>query len=303
MTSPSAASFQLLEGGLADRVRALEVFANLRVQGFLQGANASTLKGFTADFLQHRQYHPGDNLKYLDWRVYAKSGRLCVREYEELTNSQLTVVLDVSGSMEAGGTGRFTKHDFAVRNAAVLLTLACQQQDQFSLAFFRDGRVSHLPFRSGRGHLARALAALLEPEASGGTDFLRGLAESTAHVRRRGLVAVLSDFMDDPDVICRQLASLRHRQRDVIALQVYDPREADLDFNAVTRFHDPETGEVLVVDPVLVRREYRRCFEAHIEALREGCRRHGFDHAALPVGDAYELPLAAYLRSRLHARR
>ncbi len=292
--------FALLDGQLADRIRELEFASRLRVQGVLQGGNPSTLKGFSSDFRQHRQYYPGDSLRHLDWRVLGKSGRLVVREYEELTNAQVTVVLDISGSMGTGahGPAGFTKHAFAVRNAAILLYLANLQHDQFSLALFRSDCVVHLPFRSGRNHLVRAFAALLEPDASGPTDFVRGLAGCTAHVRRRGLTVVLSDFMDDPAVVVRQLASLRFRGSDVLALQVFDPGEADLDFNSITRFHDPETGAVLVVDPIGVRREYRQAFLAHQGALRDACRRQGFDHTVLPVGEAYEEPVFAYLRWR-----
>ena len=290
----------LLSGSLADRIRELELFARVRVQGLLQGSNRSTLKGFSSDFRQHRQYYPGDSLKHLDWRVLGKSGKLVLREYEELTNAQIMVVVDISGSMATGGTGSstLTKHEFAVRNAAILLYLASLQHDQFSLALFRTDRIMHLPFRSGRNHLRRAFSALLEPTAAGGTDFVSGLDNSTAHVRRRGLTVVLSDFMEDPAIIVRQLAALRYRGSDVLALQVFDPAEADLDFSSVTRFHDPETEAVLVVEPILVRREYQQAFQAHQDALRDACRSRGFDHAALPVGDAYESPVFAVLRWR-----
>ena len=292
--------FALFSGDLADRIRELELFSRQRVQGLRHGNNPSTLKGFSSDFRQHRQYYPGDSLKYLDWRVLGESGKLFIREFDELTNAQITVVLDISGSMAPGGsnTKALTKHDFAVRNAAILLYLACLQRDQFSLALFRTDRVVHLPFHSGRNHLLRAFAALLEPTAAGETDFVRGLANSTAHVRRRGLTVVISDFMDDPALIVRQLAALRFRGSDVLALQVFDPAEADLDFSSVTRFHDPETGAVLVVEPILVRREYQQAFQAHQDALRDACRLHRFDHVALPVGDAYERPMFTYLRWR-----
>lgn len=303
MTAAAGADWQLLDAATAERVRELELFARQRVEGMLQGSNASILKGSTTDFLQHRQYLAGDSLRHLDWRVYARTGRLVIREYEEQTNSQLTVVVDVSGSMRTGGSGRLTKHEFTIRNAAILLTLACLQRDQFSLALFRTGRIVQLPFRGGRGHLRRVLAALVAGRPEGGTDFVQGLAESTAHVVRRGLVVVLSDFMDDPERICRQLAVIRARQGDLVAVQVRDPYEDDLDFNSVTRFHDPETDEVLVVDPVLVRNEYCRAIAEHGAALRDGCSRHGFDHTLVAVGDDYAAPLEAYLRARLASTR
>lgn len=300
MTS-TADHWHPIDPATAERVAELELFARSRVQGAMQGGRASTQKGHSADFLQHRPYVQGDSLRHLDWRVYARTGRLAIREYEEQTNTPVTVILDVSGSMRTGGTGRFTKHDFAIRTAAILLALACLQRDQFSLALFNTGRVVHLPFRGGRGHLRRAFQTLVEGRPDGGTDFVQGLPEAAAHASRGGLVAVISDFMDAPETICRQLAAIRSRLGDVIALQVHEPREADLDFNSVIRFHDPEGGGVLVVDPVLVRHEYRRVFAEHCDAIRDGCRRHGFDHFLLAVGDDYAAPIEACLRARLAA--
>ncbi|OPZ28117.1 MAG: VWA domain containing CoxE-like protein [Lentisphaerae bacterium ADurb.BinA184] len=288
----------LLSGELADRVRRLELFSRFRVEGLLSGTGKSPFKGFTADFLQHRQYFPGDPLKHLDWRVYGKSERLFIREYEELTNTRLTVVLDVSGSMSHTGAS-WSKHEFAIRAAAIVTYLAMAQRDSFSLALFREGRAGHVPFGGGRQHLRRVFAALLDTPPRDGTDFSRGLAEATSTVRHRGLTMVFSDFMDDPEAVVRRLAQLRYRGHDVIAAQVHDPSEQELDFNSVTRFHDPEGPTVLVVDPQLIQRQYRLAFETHLAALKGACHRHGFEFIALPVGDAFEVPVFTYLQRRL----
>ena len=291
-------SFSLLEGSLADRIRQLEIFSRFRVEGILHGLDKSPFKGVTSDFLQHRQYFPGDNLKYLDWRVYGKSERLVIREYEELTNVRVSVILDISGSMNYRGSS-MTKHEFAIRSIAILLYLAMIHQDSFSVTTFRTGCVDRVPFGGGKIHLLRAFHHLLSTAPAEGTDFVRGLGGATAGSRRRGLTIVLSDFMDDPEIIMKVLARVRYQGSDVISMQVYDPSERELDFNSITRFHDPEGPEVLVVDPQLIQRQYRVAFDEHIVNLRTACQRHGFEHVALPVCDQYDVPVLEYIRHRM----
>lgn len=295
--TPSDA-FSLLDGSLADRIRRLEIFSRFRVEGMLHGSDKSPFKGVTSDFLQHRQYFPGDNLKYLDWRVYGKSERLFIREYEELTNVRVSVVLDISGSMDYRASS-MTKHEFAIRSTAILLYLAMIHQDSFSLTTFRTDRTGHVPFGSGKVHLLRAFHTLLNTSPAEGTDFVRGLGGATAGIRRRGLTVVFSDFMDDPETIVKVLARLRYQRSDVIAMQVYDPSERELDFNTITRFHDPEGPEVVVVDPQLIQRQYRAAFDEHMVNLKAACRRHGFEHVALPVCDDYDVPVLEYIRHRM----
>ncbi len=284
---------------MADRIRRLELFSRLRVEGMLAGSGKSPLKGFAADFLQHRQYFPGDSLKYLDWRVFGKSERLFIREYEELTNTRVSIILDVSGSMSYGGAS-WTKHAFAVRVAAIFFYLAMLQRDSFSLSLFRERRVGYVPFGGGRQHLQRVFKALVEAAPAEGTDFELGLSECASTARRKGLTVAISDFMDEPEVVVKRLAQLRYRGSDVIAVQIHDPTELDLDFNAVTRFHDPESGQVIVVDPQLIVRQYRIAFEAHLCELKDACHRHNFAFVALPVSEeAYEAPVFSYLRRRV----
>lgn len=290
-------AFSLVDGDLADRLRRLELFSRLRVEGTLHGPNKSPFRGFSTDFLQHRQYFPGDNLKYLDWRVYGRSERLVVRQYEEVTNAPIRIVLDSSGSMQHRGES-MSKWDFALRSAAVLLYVAFFHRDAFSLTTFRTDRRVALPMGSGKSHLLRCFRSLLEEGAEGGTDFDDGMGRALASTRRRGLTVVLSDFMDDPDAIAKRLSHLRFQKSDVIAMQIIDPSERDLDFNSITRFHDLEKAEVLAVDPQLIRKVYREAFAAHTLALKEACQRYGFQHVALEVEDSYEVPVLEYLRWR-----
>lgn len=294
----SAEAFSLLDGDLLDRIRRLELFSRFRVEGVLNGLNRSPFKGYSTDFVQHRQYHPGDHLRYLDWRLLAKTEKLFIRQFEEHTNARLSVILDVSGSMGFRGES-MSKHEYAVRTAAILFFLAMVHRDSFSFSSFRTSLVAQVPFGSGQGHLRRTLAALLENRPAEGTDFKNGLDTAMAHIRRRGLTVVLSDFMDHPDSFVKRLSHLRFRGGDVVAMQIFDPAEREFDFTTVTRFHDPEGPEVLVVDPTLIRQHYRQAFDAHIVAIKEACRQHGFEHVALPVGDDYLVPIQEFIHRRM----
>ena len=289
----------LVDASVLEQVRQLELFSRFRVEGFLHALSKSPLKGFSSDFLQHRQYYPGDNLKYLDWRAYGKSERLFTKEFEEETNLRLSVLLDVSNSMTHRGASALSKHAFAIRCAAVLFHLAVLQRDSFCFAAFNVARKAYVPFGTGQQHLRRTLRALLDTQAGGGTEFPQALQESTLSLRRRGLTIVLSDFMDDPERIVPSLARLHHRGSDVIAMQVFDPSERELDFANIVRFHDLEGSQIIVVDPTVLRKQYQREFDAHQLALKQACRRSGFDHIALAVCDDYQVPLMACLRGRM----
>lgn len=293
-----ATAFSLVDGDLADRLRRLELFSRFRVEGVLNGPNKSPYRGFSTDFLQHRQYYPGDNLKHLDWRVYGRSGRLMVRQYEEFTNARLRVILDASGSMQHQGDA-MRRWEFAVRAAAILLYVGFLHRDSLSLSTFFTHRRNHVPCAGGKGQLLRCYRQLLAEEASGETDFEEGLNAALAGSRHRGLTVVLSDFMAAPDAIAKRLARLRFQGSDVIAMQIVDPSETDLDFNTRVRFHDLEGPEVLVVDPQLMRRAYREAFAEHTLALKSACERYGFQHVQLMVQDQFDVPILEYLRWRM----
>jgi len=295
-TSP----FDLIDAGLMDRVRQLELFSRFRVESFLAGPNKSPFKGFTSDFLQHRQYFRGDSLRFLDWRVYGKSGKFFIRQFEEQTNARISVILDVSNSMAyKSPDAMLSKHDFAIRCAAMIFYLASLHKDSFSLTLFNTRMSRRTPFGGSRSHLHRMLRVLVECAPGGATDFPAALQEAASFIRRKGLTVVLSDFMDNPEHIVRVISRLRFEGSDVIAMQVYDPAEREIDFNSVTRFHDLESEDILVLDPLLFRREYQREFDEHQASMKDACRRHGFDHVVLPVCDEYDVPLLEYVRRRM----
>jgi len=287
----------LLTGDLVERIKQLELFSRLRVEGSRAGENRSPHVGFSTDFVQHRQYFPGDNLRDLDWRALARTDRLVVKQFEELTNAEMTVVLDVSGSMAFAGQG-MSKLEFAVRCAGILAYLMYVQGDSYALTLFGESAADHVARGSGRRHLRRVFEKLVAAAPRGETRFAECLRQVGARLTRKGLVLVLSDFMADPEPLAKALGRLRMRGNDVIAFQIFEPDEREMDFVDFTRFRDLEDGAVLAADPLLIQAEYRRQFDRHQLMLKEHCLAHAVDHVVLPVADEYDEVIGDYLRRR-----
>ena len=288
----------LLSGDIVERIKQLELFSRLRVEGTLAGENRSPFKGFSTDFLQHREYHYGDNLKYLDWRVFGKSDRLYIKEYEDLTNAQMNLIVDISASMDFQGEG-YTKQEFAVRCAGLLTYLMHLQRDDFGLFFFNDNVVEHVRPAASKRHLSRIFERLVSIAPAGRTDFTKCLFHAESRVSRKGIVAVLSDFMDEPRKIARGLGRFRMKGHDVVAFQIFDELEQELDYIDFTRFRDLETAEVTAIDPLLIRDEYRRQFDLHQREMKTECLKHGVDHVLLPVSDDFDKVMGDYLQRRM----
>jgi uncharacterized protein (DUF58 family) len=288
----------MLSGDVIDRLRRLELFSRYRVVGNRTGDNRSPLRGFSSDFLQHRQYFPGDSLKYLDWRVLAKSDKLVVRQFEELTNAPLYLILDASGSMAYKGRS-YSKLEYAVRCAALLTYLMHLQQDTFGLWLFREAVATRLPPGGSRRHLTRLFELLVTVEAKGETDYPAVFRQVEAQATRKGIVVVLSDFMTPPEEVAKLMGRLRLRGHDVLVFQIVDPTERELDYVDFTRFRDLEDGEVIGADPLTIGEEYTRQFVLHEHRLKEACFAHGLDFVTLPVSDDFETPMGDYLRHRM----
>jgi uncharacterized protein (DUF58 family) len=297
MPDTSAGPTDLIAPDLAARVRQLMLFSRFRVEGRFTGDNKSTRKGFSSDFLQHRQYFPGDNLKYLDWRVFARTGRWIIREYEETTNLDLYLVVDKSASMGRCG-GDLTKDEYATRVAALLAYLMLTQKDSFGLSLFAAQLRTHVDPGTGRRHLRRVFEVLLGETPAGVTDWEAALRQVGTRFRRRGLVIVISDFMGEPAAIGRALAGFRSARCDVIAFHVVDPFEEELRANHLTRYVDVEDGSALTVDPLLLRRAYADEFRRHLEELRRELSARGVAHALIRAGADYEKALGDYLQKR-----
>lgn len=291
----------LLTPHAAALVKELEFFARTRVEGFLKSNNRSKRKGQSTEFMQHRQYLPGDDLRRLDWRVFARSDRLVTREYEEYTNLDVVIGLDASGSM-GYGTLELNKIEFCRRCAAMLCYLLLGQGDAFGLTILRDRVARYLRPQSSRKHLVEVLRQLVEAQPTGLTDFAGGVEQLLNQVRRRSVFVFFSDCYQDPDPLTKALGMLAVRGHDVVLYQVYDPAEAELPFAGFTLFRDLEGEGLDAVDPLEIRRAYRDVFAEHTLRIKEGTSRFGTEFHSIPVSGAWDEVLAGLLRERLRLR-
>ena len=283
------------------RISNLQVLARLVVEGFCAGLHRSPHKGFSVEFRQHRQYVQGDDLRRLDWKVFGKSDRFFVREYEEETNLRATLLVDVSGSMAYGGGagGALSKHGYAVRAAACLAYLMLGQQDSVGLVTFDTAVRSYIPPRARPGHLQAIIDELSSRSTGGETALSTVFHQITPKLRRRALVILISDCFDDAAALLRALAHLRHAGNEVIVFQVWHRDELEFPFSGCTRFDCLErAGLRHVVDGAHLRAAYLANVARFRETLLHGCRRHRVDLVPLVTDQPYAEVLARYLAAR-----
>ena len=277
----------------------IEVVARWIVDGFLTGLHRSPRKGFSVEFAEHRPYQPGDDLRYLDWRILARADRWVVKQFEEETNLRATIVVDVSRSMAwSGAATRLTKLAYAEHLVAALSLLLLRQRDAVGLVRFDDRVRSALPPRSRRAQWQRILAALTDPAAGRGSDAPAGLAQAARLVRRRGLVVLVSDLLLDPDTVGRALRELRAVGHDVAVLHVMDPAERDLSLSGDAVFVDPETGLEVPATINDVRDVYRATVEAAIAEWRGRCAAAGASYATVLTDAPFGVPLRQAFAAR-----
>ena len=288
---------QLTPKGLA-RFNHFELVAHSVVEGFMTGLHKSPYKGFAIEFAEHRPYTPGDDIKHLDWKLYAKLDRYYIRQYEEDTSLRAYLLLDRSGSM-GYRSGRTAKIDFGRYICGVFTYLLQLQQDAIGLVTF-DSRVEHhLPPRSTRTHMKAIFDRLTATQCGRDTN-LGGVLHSLAdRLKRRALVVIVSDLFDDSQAIIRALNHFSHRRHEVVVFQVLDRREVTFPFVEQTRFESLEQVETILTDPLRVRREYQRQFNDHQTAIRKACHRLRIDFQQLLTDEPFERQMAAYLAGRL----
>ena len=288
----------LLDPEAMQRIARLDLLARQVVEGTLAGLHRSIFHGFSIEFLQHRPYVRGDDLKYLDWKVLGRTDRYYVREFEDETNLRATILLDGSGSM-GYRSGTVSKLDYAVRLAASLAYLLVEQQDSVGLVVFDESARVSLPARSGRRQLKAIFDELGRTTAGGETSLATVFHGLVPRIPRRGIVLVLTDAFDDVDALLNSLARLRSAHHEVIVFQILDRREVDFDFGQWTRFDSLESDdEKILADPAQVRRTYLERFEAFQRSLREGCHRHRVDVVPIVTDVRYDEALAAFLAER-----
>jgi uncharacterized protein (DUF58 family) len=295
----SAASLSYLDPETVSRLSRLDLIARLVVEGFITGLHRSPYHGFSVEFSEHRPYMPGDPLRDLDWKAYAKSDRLYIKQYEEETNLKAYILLDVSGSMDFQSGAALSKFRYATSLAAALSYLILRQRDAVGLMLFRNIIESYVPPRSVQSHLNVLLKTIEQTTPGSDTDMAPTFHDLAERIARRGLVIVLSDLLDDPQEVLRGLRHFRHRGHEVVVFHLLDPREIDLDFDKETRFFDLEDPEqMLTTQPWLVRREYGQMVEEMVETYRRGCAEARIDYALISTATPFDVALSRYLVQR-----
>jgi len=269
----------------------------MAVEGFYSGIHKSPYHGFNVEFAEYREYAPGDDLRYLDWRVLAKTDHVFIKQFEAETNLSCYILLDASGSMEYSTTGE-TRLDYGCGLAASLALLMLRQGDQAGLVVFDRAVRAFVPPRGNARHFSAIVQTLEGVRAGQDTNIAGVLHEIAERVRRRSLVIVISDFFDDVEQLLKGLQHFRHRHHEVVVLHVLDDSELEFPFDRVTLFEGMEKGEEVVVDPRIVGEGYRRRFRQYLEAFRRGCTEKNIDYERMQLSEPFDKALTAYLGRR-----
>ena len=291
------AGYKYLTPEAVMRLQNLGLIAATVVDGFMAGLHRSPYHGFSVEFSDHREYSPGDNLRYVDWQAYARTDRYYVKQFEEETNLRCHLLLDASSSMSYS-SGKTTKFEYGAYLAASLAYLMVRQRDSVSLVTF-DNRIRfRTPPGSTTSHLDRLLVQLEKTapsERTGIAGAFHGLAQN---ITKRGLIVIISDLLDDERAIFRALRHFRRRKHEVIIFHVLDPAEIDFPFRRLSEFRDLETGDRIRAEPSYVRAEYLKELNAFLSNLRRGCADGLIEYVLADTRRPFEMMLSAYLDKR-----
>jgi uncharacterized protein (DUF58 family) len=288
---------QFLEPEVVARLGSLELKARTVVEGFLSGLHRSPFKGFSVEFAEYRQYMPGDDLATIDWRVYARSDRHFVKKFEEETNLDCHLLVDVSASM-GYRSGAMSKFEYGACLAASLGYLMTRQRDAVGLMAFDDRIVSLLPPSSRPGHLRALLVSLDRLQLGRETNVAKPLHQLADSLTKRGLVVLISDLLDDVDAVVRGLKHFQYRGTDVVVFHVLDPDELRFPFSRASRFQDLETTDEVMAVPERVRPHYLKEIENLIGRYRRELGAARIDYTMLSTDQPLDLALLSYLSTR-----
>lgn len=289
---------RFLDPAVLASISSLDLIAKTVVDGFVSGLHRSPDFGFSQEFAEYRAYTQGDDLRHVDWNLFARTERCYLKRYEGETNSQLMILLDASNSMQYGSR-KPAKADYARYLAASLFYLAIRnQRDAAGIIVFDDEVRDYVRPSTRQGQLARLFAALEHAEPRARTDFFKPLAHFQALLHRRGIVIVISDFYEEPETIVQAIESLSFRGNDVVLFHILDPQEIHLELKGPAILVDLESDQKIEVIPEYVNSTYRTKLQAHIEQLRMRTRAAGLEYQLLPTDQPLDMVLREYLSLR-----
>ena len=288
---------ELVDPAFFSRLENIELRARSIVEGFLTGLHRSPYVGFSVEFASHREYVAGDDPRHVNWKIYARQGRLYVKEYSAETNLNLYLMLDVSRSMECANTG-ISKRHYAAALAAALAILALKQQDSVGLTLYADRVTGHLAPRAKARQLEEILKLIETATPSEVTETFSGLAESAQLASHRGLVVIVSDFFGEPLQLMKKLEQFRYRNHEVLLFQIWDRYERDLPLDGHISFHDLETRETLTTQAEAIRESYQKAVNTWRAEIEQGCRKLAIDRVELTTDEPLDGALLDYLVRR-----
>ncbi len=284
------------------RVSSLELQARLVVEGYLSGMHKSPYHGFSVEFAQHREYVPGDDIKHIDWKVYGRTGRFYLKQYEEETNLVCWLLLDVSESMRYG-SGPVSKYDYACMAAAGLAYLVLQQADSVGFITFDSDVRKYLKPSSQPSHLKEVVHVMNQGCGQAKSRMAGVFHDLAERINRRALVFVISDVFDEVDEVLMAFKHLRHRRHEVILWHVLDPAELTFPFREATLFRGLEEYPELLTDPRSLRKSYLEQIEKFLHDLQRGCREQNIDYVQMQTNTPLHVALSSYLAHRLTMRK
>lgn len=296
--APERSKTSFIDPGSLMRMKSLELRARAIVEGFMSGLHRSPYHGFSVEFTEYRQYSPGDDTRFLDWKLYARSDRFFIKCFEDETNLRCHLLVDLSRSMSYGTVG-YSKADYAKTAAATIAYFLSLQRDAVGLLTFDEKIVDLIPPRFRPGHIHHLMMSLERAPAGTATNIDKPLEQIAATVAKRGVVVLISDLLTPIASLKKNLSYLRTRGHEVILLRVLDPREIDFGFDKPAMFHDIESGRELYIDPEAARQNYLTGFNEHAGAVQTICNQLGIELHQISTDRPLELMLFDLLADRM----
>jgi uncharacterized protein (DUF58 family) len=298
MDSISSDYKKYLLPSVISKINSFELKARLIVEGFMVGLHKSPYHGFSVEFSEHRPYLQGDNIRDIDWKVFGKSEKYFIKQYEEETNLRSYILLDSSGSMNYKSEGNISKYEYASTLAAALCYLMVKQQDAAGLTLYSDKVLKNYPPRASRAYLSQILKGLSTTEASSKTRTAECLDSIAEKIKRRGLVIIISDLFDDIKSVLSALKHFRYMKNEVIVFQVLDPVERNFSFGKDAVFHDMETDEEITTQPYQIQKAYRESFNEYISTIKNECLNANIEYNLIETSTPFDKALFSYIQKR-----
>jgi uncharacterized protein (DUF58 family) len=287
-----------LDPTLISKLKSLELKAKTVVEGVKVGLHRSPYHGFSVEFSEHKAYMQGDPIKNIDWKVYGKSDKLFIKQYEEETNLIGNILLDVSASMDYKSKGEITKLEYASILAASLSYLMISQQDSVGLSFYSDKIENYFPPKSTRVYLQTLLKAIDKIEPSNKTETASCLNSIAEKIKKRGIVIIISDFFDDVDSIITALRHFKYKKNEVVIFQILDPIEKDFAFGNDAIFVDKETQEEITTQPHQIQKSYQAAMKDFLDKLKRECLNNKIEYNQIDTSTPFDKALFSYFKKR-----